>query len=178
MKIRTTTNEDLNAISAIQESAFGQLEEAHLTLNLLADPTAAPQISLLAEKEGKPAGHILFTKVTIDGADDNITASILSPLAIVSDEQGTGIGGALIRDGLQRLKDRGTDLVFVLGQPGYYTRFGFHPAGICNLQAPYPIPPEHADAWMVQALTENVLDNVEGQIRCSDTLNKSEYWVE
>jgi putative acetyltransferase len=39
--------------------------------------------------------------------------------------QRQGIGGALIRDGLARLKDRAERLVFVLGDPAYYGRFGF-----------------------------------------------------
>lgn len=94
------------------------------------------------------------------------------------DVQGRGIGGELIRDGLRQLADKGTDLVFVLGHPAYYTRFGFQPAGAYSLSAPYPIPPQHADAWMVQELKEKTIGTVQGQVVCADALNKPEYWIE
>jgi putative acetyltransferase len=70
------------------------------------------------------------------------------------------------------------DLVFVLGDPEYYRRFGFQPAGRLGLNAPYPIPANHVDAWMVLSLHENVIGAVSGTIACADSLNKLEYWVE
>ncbi len=175
--IRQTTDADNEAVQLVQESAFGQKDEASLTLFLLADPSAAPLLSLLALIEERPLGHILFTRVGIKG-NESITASILAPMAVVPDAQGRGVGGELIRYGLWHLKDRNTDLVFVLGHPGYYPRFGFHPAGEQGLQAPYPIPPEHAEAWMVQELKTGILGSVQGVITCADTLSKAEYWVE
>lgn len=175
--IRQTGKEDLDAILAVQEKAFGQEEEARLTADLLADPTAEPLLSLLALDEGEPVGHVLFTRVRISD-NDGISASILAPLAIVPEAQGQGIGGALIRDGLEKLRNAGTGLVFVLGHPGYYPRFGFRPAGVQGLQAPYPIPPEHAEAWMVQELKAGLLGTVTGTVCCAETMDKEEYWVE
>ena len=67
-------------------------------------------------------------------------------------------------------------LVFVLGHPDYYPRSGFTPAGVHGLDAPYPILPEHAAAWMVQALRPGLLDSVTGTVRCSDVLNDPRYW--
>ncbi len=177
MIIRQTTELDLDAIRKVQESAFGQADEARLTLDLLADPSAAPQISLLAILQDKPQGHILFTRAGIT-EEEGIAASILAPLAIIPDAQGKGVGGELIRHGLRHLTDQNTDLVFVLGHPGYYTRFGFRPACEQGLKAPFPIPPEHADAWMVREMKEGILGSVRGSVKCADTLNKEEYWVE
>ena len=83
-----------------------------------------------------------------------------------------------VERGVQLLSKSGVDLVFVLGYPEYYTRHGFTPAGHLGFEAPYPIPDEHADAWMVQALRPDVISSVCGKVMCSDTLNKPEYWRE
>ena len=178
MIIRQTDAVDLTDILTVHESAFGQNDEALLTADLLADPSAAPRLSLIALLDGQPVGHILFTRAGIIGAEENVTASILAPLAVVPDVQGRGIGGELIRDGLHQLADEGTDLVFVLGHPTYYPRFGFQPAGARGLIAPYPIPPQHADAWMVHELREGTVGTVQGRVMCADALNKPEYWEE
>ena len=69
-------------------------------------------------------------------------------------------------------------LVFVLGDPGYYSRHGFSPAGIEGLDAPCSIPSEYADAWMVQALSPGVLERVSGQVVCADALHDPKHWQE
>jgi putative acetyltransferase len=96
----------------------------------------------------------------------------------VPDAQKQGIGGKLIRQGLELLSVSRVDLVFVLGHPEYYPRFGFTPAGRLGFEAPYPIPDKHANAWMVQALRPGVIDTASGKVICADALNKPEYWRE
>ncbi len=59
---------------------------------------------------------------------------------MIPEQQATGIGAALIKQGLALLKTSGVELVFVLGHPGYYPRSGFTPAGVLGFDAPYPIP--------------------------------------
>ena len=103
---------------------------------------------------------------------------ILAPLAVIPDDQSKGIGGRLITEGMRRLAASGVDQVFVLEHPGYYPRFGFHPAGLHGLAASYPIPAENADAWMVQDLGSGLLGQVHGRVICADALDKPEYWVE
>jgi len=99
-------------------------------------------------------------------------------LAIVPDAQKQGIGGKLIEQGLEFLSKSRVDLVFVLGHPEFYPRYGFKPAGRLDFEAPYPIPDEHADAWMVQALKSDVIGAVSGKVGCADALNKPEHWRE
>jgi putative acetyltransferase len=60
----------------------------------------------------------------------------------------------------------------------YYPRFGFKPAGSLGFEAPYPIPDEHANAWMVQELHPGVIGNVSGNLICADVLNQPEHWRE
>ena len=85
----------------------------------------------------------------------------------------------LIRKGLKKLKDMGSEMVFVLGHMEYYPKFGFIPdAKKLGFSAPYPIPAEYANAWMVQSLNTKgfVIDN--GNVICSNELNKPEHWRE
>ena len=143
---------------------------------LFPDPTAEPILSLLAEDGPRVLGHVLFTKVVIQGAEP-VAARILAPLAVLPSAQKQGVGRQLIEAGLSQLRDTGVELVFVLGDPAYYTRFGFQPAGIQGLVAPHPIPVEHAEAWMVQELYRGVLGRVMGEVACSEVLNRREYWI-
>ncbi len=174
MKIKETSPGELEDVLRIHKLAFTQDDEAELVDLLLKDDSAQPLLSLIALVDGKPAGHVLFTNVKIIGAE-NVRASILAPLAVSPDYQNKGVGGALIKEGLNRLKKSGTELVFVLGHPGYYPRFGFTPAGTQGYETPHPIPLKDADAWMVKKLTPT---KSKGKIKCAKTLDKPEYWKE
>ena len=179
IQIRETSVNDFADIMEAEKTAFGYDKEAELVADLLKDPSAEPRLSLLARYNGKAVGHILFTKVEIEGAAIQPLIHILAPLAVIPDFQKQGIGGLLIRKGIQMLKEKGTKLVFVLGHKEYYPRHGF----IQNAQGmgyptpyPYPTPAEYAEYWMIQALTDEEL--AKGRIKCADALFKPEHWRE
>ena len=177
--VSATDDSNLNDILEVEKQAFGYDKEAELVRQLLNDETAAPVMSLLAFNEKEAVGHILFTRVTIEGADPSPLAYILAPLAVKPGFQKQGIGGMLISEGLQKLKEIGVEMVFVLGHMEYYPRYGFTPdAGKLGFPAPYPIPPEHADAWMVQALSSDGLSRKTGRVVCPESLQKPEHWRE
>ena len=179
--IRRSVPSDFDAIGQVHLQAFGDEEGPEiLTLvgELFNDRSALPLLSLVAESDRKIIAHILFTRVVIEQTHQDVSAQILAPLAVLPEFQNRGVGGQLIRQGLLELKQSGTDLVFVLGHPGYYPRSGFTPAAPLGLLAPYPIDDKNADAWMVQALREGVIGTLTGQIRSSDVLNQPQYWVE
>jgi len=176
--IREAVETDLNDVLLIERLAFGYDKEAKLVRDLLHDPSAKPVLSLLAFQKDRALGHILFTTSQLSGSQDSASIVILAPLATVPDAQKQGIGGKLIEQGLELLSTSGVDLVFVLGHPEYYPRYGFKPAGNLGFEAPYPIPNEHAGAWMVQALQSGVIGTVSGKVICADALNKPEHWRE
>lgn len=180
MRIRTSNIDDRQAISALHIEAFGPdegAEIANLVDDLWEDPSARPMLSLVADEAGVIVGHVMFTAVQLPGRPQ-VPMQILAPLAVAGRYQRKGIGSALVRDGLARLTASGTCLVFVLGHPGYYRRFGFRPAGARGLDAPYPIPPQHADAWMVQALGSSPVEPLQGRIRCAAALDQPQHWCE
>ncbi|MGK7904165.1 MAG: GNAT family N-acetyltransferase [Hormoscilla sp.] len=178
MIIREATDSDFEDVFLVEKEAFGYDKEANLVKDLLADPSAKPFCSLLAFDNDRAVGHILFTSARLEGTKTDVSISILAPLAIIPAFQKRGIGGKLIEQGLQHLTNDGVDLVFVLGHPEYYPRYGFKPAGVQGFEAPYPIAEVHANAWMVQELRPEAINSVSGKVRCADMLNKPEHWRE
>ena len=178
MFVREARDSDLPAVLRIHCLAFGRDEEAGLVRDILADPSARPILSLLACDGERPLGHILFSRARLTQPDSTARIALLAPLAVVPEAQGEGVGGDLVEAGLQRLAQAGVELVFVLGHPGYYPRFGFEPAGRRGFEAPFPIPEADAAAWLVRGLREGVIDALSGKVVCADTLDKPAYWRE
>lgn len=181
LEIRRSTKTDRGDIENIHTKAFGEEkgpEIAALVNGLFDDKTAIPLLSLVAVENDRLIGHILYTKSVLTQTDTPISIQLLAPLAVLPDAQSKGVGSKLIKEGLRQLKDSGVALVFVLGHPDYYPRCGFTTAGVLGFEAPYPIPDEHAGAWMVQALKEGVIGNVKGKVQCSDVLNQPQHWRE
>jgi hypothetical protein len=181
VRIRNTTDSDREAIQSVHKRAFGDAEGpeiADLVSRLLDDGTALPLLSLAAEMDGQMVGHVLFTAVRLEPDHQSVSARILAPLGVVKEHQRQGIGGSLINAGLKQLEASGVELVFVLGHPDYYPKFGFRPAGAPGFEAPYPIPDEHRDAWMVHELKPGVIGRVKGEVRCAKVLDRPQYWLE
>lgn len=179
MIIREALESERQVILSVERAAFGSNEEADLVSGLLDDVSAKPLLSLLAFRENRATGHILFTRAVLTPEPQvSLKASILAPLAVMPEDQKQGVGGKLIERGLDVLSDAGVDLVFVLGYPDYYTRHGFEPAGVLGFDATYPIPPKNVDAWMVRALRPGAIGRYGGRVICADVLNKPAYWRE
>ncbi|MBD9419535.1 N-acetyltransferase [Achromobacter sp. ACM04] len=148
MHILPETPDDREAIFTLTQAAFkdnphSQQTEGYIT-NALRE-AGALTLSLVARVDGRVAGHVAFSPVTIsDGSADWYG---LGPVAVLPELQGRGIGAALIRDGLARLKALGAAGCVVMGDPAYYTRFGFAQTPALT----YPgVPPEY---FMAQVYT-------------------------
>lgn len=165
---------ELEDVLRIECEAFGREDESRLVAELLDDPSARPVLSLLAYRGDEACGHVLFTRAAVAGAAGEIPSALLAPLAVVPARQRQGIGGALIEHGAGLLARAGVQLVFVLGWPGYYPRFGFEPAIGRGLRPPHPIVRE--EAWMVRALVPGVLGAVAGAVACAASLSRPESW--
>jgi putative acetyltransferase len=126
MHIRTERPEDANAIHFVTEAAFKEALHASYTEAKIVDALRAAgalSVSLVATEDGAIVGHVAFSPVKIsDGARDWFG---LGPVSVTPPRQGQGIGQALVREGLRRLEALGAAGCVVLGDPGYYGRFGF-----------------------------------------------------
>lgn len=174
MIIRHSKEAEKADIFSLHQHAFDSSEAlsvAQLTIDLLDDQTALPLLSLVADANRKLVGHILFTSA---GTADTQTGKgyILAPLAVLPEMQGKGIGQALIKQGLDELRMRGADYVLVLGDPKFYKRCGFHTRH--SIQPPYTL--DYPEAWMAQELHSDGLQNVEGILKCAQSLSSPKHW--
>lgn len=165
--IRTETPADYDRVFEITEAAFRDLEisdhtEQHLVNRLRASAAFIPQLSLVAELDGEVVGHILFTRATIVGADRTWESLTLAPVSVAPPHQRRGIGGQLIRAGLQIARELGYGNVNLVGHPDYYPRFGFERASRYKISLPFDVPDE---AFMILELRPGALDGVSGVLR-------------
>jgi putative acetyltransferase len=125
MEIRAERAGDYQAALDIHRQAFGDhgAVVAELVEALRRDDPAA--LSLVAEDSGEILGHVMFTRSLLDAPKRLVPVQVLSPVAVTPQRQRQGIASALIRHGLHLLDQRGVPLVFLEGDPGYYSRLGF-----------------------------------------------------
>jgi putative acetyltransferase len=128
-------------------------------------------LALVAEEMDEVIGSIIFSAAHIQDVEQ-LSTCILAPLAVARHRQRMGVGRMLIETGLGALSERAVDLVFVLGDPRYYRRYGFSPDH--QVRAPYDLP--YPEAWMVMALRGAALASLGGQLVCARALNCPEHW--
>lgn len=114
-------------------------------------------------------GHILFTPVVIEDAEQAIEGIGLAPMAVLPDRQRQGIGSKLVQRGLEILREWDCPFVIVLGHPEYYPRFGFEPASRYNLKSQWEEVPD--EAFMIVIFDHNVLQDAGGVARYRDEFN-------
>ena len=121
--IRPAEPGDAAGIRAVHEAAFPTPVEADLVEALIVGGDAI--ISLVAERQGGIVGHVLLSRMRVSGDGREMRALGLGPIGVLPGFQGGGIGSALIEASLGIALATGEELVFLLGVPDYYARFGF-----------------------------------------------------
>lgn len=125
-RLREERAGDEAVIAALASAAFEGVPYSDGTEAAIIDAlrkAGALTLSLVAEDERGICGHAAFSPVRISGEGAGWYG--LGPVSVAPERQGAGIGGALIREGLTRLREMGAAGCVVLGDPGYYPRFGF-----------------------------------------------------
>ncbi|NOI76419.1 N-acetyltransferase [Vibrio coralliilyticus] len=161
MLIRTEAPADILAVDRLLKSAFETETEADLVMKLRENGRRT--LSLVAcNDEGEVVGHVMFSPVTLNGED--LSWQGLAPLAIKADYRRQGLAAELVKEGLESLKEFGYPACVVLGEPEYYSRFGFEASEkysfCCQWEAP-------AGAFQVLALAENEFTDRSGRIEFS-----------
>ncbi len=122
--IRREARPDLAAIHELNVAAFdGRDEEADLVDALRRDGDLV--LSLVAVDQSQVIGHVAFSRVAVETEGGPEGGIALAPVGVLPDRQGLGIGRLLIETGLDELRRLGESVVVVVGNPAYYTRFGF-----------------------------------------------------
>ena len=148
--VRPERPADYPRIAEVVEAAFGAPNEARLVELIRASDRYIPELALVAEEDGTTVGHVMFSYSTLAGEEERNVLQ-LSPVAVTPERQRQGIGGAMIRAGIEEAKARREPLVVVLGSPLYYPRFGFEP---CRRYGIEPPTPEMEPAFMVLPLPD------------------------
>lgn len=136
LQTRVEQSADYAGVRSLVEAAFGQRDEARLVASLRGETGVT---SLVAERNGRLLGHVMFSPVTVD-APSPWNAVALAPLAVVPDMQKQGVGSALVQAGLEACREAGAAVCFVLGSPSYYGRFGFRAAEPLGFTCQWPAP--------------------------------------
>ena len=126
MRIRPERPGDEAEIGATTGAAFAGKTYSDQTEPLIVErlrSAGALTISLVAEEDGHIVGHVAFSPVTLSAGEKDWYG--LGPVSVRPDRQKQGIGSALIREGMERLRVLGAQGCVLVGDPGYYNRFGF-----------------------------------------------------
>ncbi|MEM0985229.1 MAG: N-acetyltransferase [Pseudomonadota bacterium] len=150
--IRPATSAYGPAIAALNDAAFEGPDEARILQKL--DDDGDMLLSWVLADGDVIIGHIAFFKILVDGKD---IAAGLGPMSVAPGHQRRGHGSALVRAGLAAIKPQGRPVVFVLGHPTFYPRFGFAPELATAFQAPWSGPAFMAKPMSDDAPKEGVL---------------------
>ena len=161
LTIRQEQPDDVAAVRAVNESAFGQPDEATIVDSIRA---ACPDsVSLVAVDGNQIVGHILFSPAFVSGENGYVQAMGLGPMAVAAERQRQGIGSLLVQAGIEAMRKRNCPFINVLGHPEYYPRFGFVPASRHGLSCQWEGVPD--EAFMVLILDEAAIAGISGTIR-------------
>ncbi|MGI6850625.1 GNAT family N-acetyltransferase [Mesorhizobium sp. 1B3] len=145
LTLRLAEQRDRGAIRDVEQRAFGRADEADLVEELVAAGDVV--LELVAERHGEIVGHVLFSRLRVEKDGAALTGVALAPLAVLPEEQGTGVGRALVEEAHRRLQAAGETLSVVLGEPSYYGRFGYEHQRAKDFESDYQCDALQAVAW-------------------------------
>jgi predicted N-acetyltransferase YhbS len=171
--IRTEEEKDYQEVITLNEEAFRfnnftDGKEGDLVRQLRISKVFIPELSIVAEYMNSIVGHILISKVYLEGINSREILS-LTPMCVKPVFHNKGIGTLLIEEGLKRARELGFDSIIVIGHPSYYPRFGFKLASAFNLKLTFECPDE---AFMAQELTPGSLKDTGGVIKLPPEFDK------
>ncbi|MBE9537804.1 MAG: N-acetyltransferase [Proteobacteria bacterium] len=142
-----------------------------LVSGLIATTEPGDLVGFVATSNECIVGCIFFSRFIVPSDE---VAFILSPVAIATSEQGTGIGQQLINYGLNHLKSLKVNLAFTYGDPRFYSKVGFSQISERVVKAPYEL--SQPEGWLAQSLDGNPIKAIEGSSRCVGALRDQKYW--
>ncbi|WP_420860289.1 GNAT family N-acetyltransferase [Symmachiella dynata] len=178
MKLRHHTKNDSRAIVQLFESVFANSEgESEGTLigrlanDLFEKTDECDLLNFVAEIDGQIIGSIFFSRLRFV---DCIQAFLLAPVAVHSDHQRKGVGQALIRHGLNALRDEGASVALTYGDPEFYSKVGFRAISHETVMAPFEL--SQPEGWLGQSLVGNSIETLSGECTCVEAFREPAYW--
>jgi len=133
--LRAESAADREAVRAVVAASFGA-DEVPALLDDLRTSSVWLDLSFVAELEGEVVAHVALTRAWVDAPAGAAEVLFLGPLSVRPDRAHAGIGTALVSQAIEALAGRDEPLVFVVGDPGYYSRFGFVQGDLLGFRPP------------------------------------------
>lgn len=128
---------------AFEKEGLSDHREQFLVSKLRNRSEFIPELSLVAEIENQIVGHVLLTKVSIVSKTNNYPTLALAPLAVLPNFQKKGIGSALMVEAHKMAKVMGFHSIIILGNPDYYSRFGYETLSRFGISLPFDVPEKY-----------------------------------
>ena len=175
---RHYSQSDVPAIVELFESVFtaseGQDEGVligQLARHLFDTTSQHDLFNYVAEQNNQIVGAIFLSRLFFDLAID---CFILAPVAVHTGYQSKGIGQALIRYGLDQMKQAGVQAVLTYGDPRFYKKIGFQQISDKTVSPPYKL--SLPGGWLGQSLNNQPIDKLNGRCACVQALKNQAYW--
>ena len=164
--IRQENSADHKSVFKVISAAFKNVvhtdhKEQYLVKRLRSSDAFIPQLSLVANVDGRIVGHVLLTRIIIRNDMETFNSLALAPVSVLPDYQNQGIGGKLIITAHQKAKQLGYTSVILIGHDSYYPRFGYLPAHTFGIELPFEAPLENC---MACELIPGALSEVTGTV--------------
>jgi putative acetyltransferase len=121
---------------------------------------------------GRLVAAVLFSRLRVDAPGRDVL--MLSPMAVLPEYQGCGLGSALVRQALARLRDDGVTDVITYGDPAFYSRAGFRQIDASTLAPPHPL--SQPEGWLGQSLIADRMQPVAGRPGCVAAFDRPDVW--
>ncbi len=138
-------------------------------LALRAGAEFTPDLSIVAERDGKMIGYGLYVKTTVEGPDSAIQpAATLALIAVQIEHRKTGVGGRIVRHGIDRC--RGLGLVFSVFLPRFFAKYDFKHARALGLEPGIRLPDSD---FLVMDAQGGLLGKIKGKVHFPSGLSLS-----
>lgn len=152
MNIRPEKEQDFKEIYDLVKKAFETAkvkngDEQNFVDRLRAGSGYVPDLALVAEENGRVTGHVMLTESQLWREGEGRTMLSLAPLSVSLEHRGAGIGAALVTEALNLAKEKWYEAVFLVGDPAYYSRFGFKSISEFGLKPSLDIPVQYVQVF-------------------------------
>ncbi len=167
--IRQETVKDHAEVYSLIKTAFETAnvkdgDEQDFAVKLRNSKGFVPELSLVAELDGKLIGHIMMTKTHVEQADGSMFEALLvAPLSVLLEHRNKGIGSSLMEEAIRIATSLGYKAAFLVGDPNYYNRFGYRQTSFFGIKPRSPIPDQFVQVLELQI---DSLKGIQGTVDC------------
>lgn len=162
LEVRVEKIKDHESVRRVNMIAFGRKAESELVDSIRNTDAFISELSLVAVLRDRIIGHLLISKVQIESNDHSEEILSLAPISVIPEYQRMGVGTKLIESALIKCGSLGYPALVVLGNPKFYTKFGFKEASKYEIKSHYNIPSE---AYMVLFYDDSKIGSVKGFVK-------------